>query len=144
MPVALGGYAPVVRRLSRRDHPSARTAAVAAYSKASDIDRSTVDFSTLAELVARLDAAPSDGDDVTRMYLGRLACKLRDTDVGARLIGDMATRGVPLRVVAVHAIATDLSTEPPSDTSTCSDAYRPRGHQTRNRHAASSGCCSRC
>jgi hypothetical protein len=105
--------APVVRGWAHRSHPRARTAAVAAYSKASDFDRAKVDVDTLADLVVRLDAAPSDADEVTRSYLGRIACKLRDTDDGARLIELMAGRGAPFRIQAAHAIASDLSTEPP-------------------------------
>jgi hypothetical protein len=106
-------YAPVVRGWSRREHPSARTAAVVVYSKAADVDPGVVDFATLAELVARLDGAPHDADEVTRMWLARLACKLRGTDGGAALIEDMATRGAPLRVAALLGIASDLSGEPP-------------------------------
>jgi hypothetical protein len=105
--------APVVRGWAHRPHPRARTAAVAVYSKASDFDRGKVDVDTLAELVDRLDAAPSDADEVTRSYLGRIACTLRDTDDGARLIELMAGRGAPFRIQAAHAIASDLSTEPP-------------------------------
>ncbi|GIJ57445.1 hypothetical protein [Virgisporangium aurantiacum] len=106
-------FAPVVRGWAHRPHPRARTAAVAAYSKASDFDRAKVDVDTLAELIVRLDAAPGDADKVTRSYLGRIACKLRDTDDGARLIELMAGRGPEFRIQAAHAIASDLSTEPP-------------------------------
>jgi hypothetical protein len=90
----------------------ARTAAVAVYAKAAEFDRGTVDFGTLTDLIARLDAAPSDDDDVTRSHLGRLACMLRDTDDGARLIEQMASRGAAFRIVAAYAIASDLSGEP--------------------------------
>ncbi len=106
-------YAPIVRGWAHRDSPVARTAAVAVYSKASDFDRGKIDFDTLAELVASLDDAPDEDDEVTRMYLSRLACKLRDTSEGADLIETMASRGAPLRIAAVHAIASDLSMEPP-------------------------------
>ena len=108
-----GDYAPIVRRWARRPHPIARTAAVAVYAKAAEFDAGTVDFGTLAYLVARLDAAPSDDDDVTRGWLGRLACQLRDTDEGAHLIELMASRGAAFRIVAGYAIASDLSGEPP-------------------------------
>jgi hypothetical protein len=106
-------YAPVVRGWAHRAHPIARTAAVAAYSKAAEFDSGKVDFDALGNLISRLDAAPSDDDEVTRMYLGRLACKLRATDGGARLIEDMASRIAPFRITAAQAIASDLSTEAP-------------------------------
>jgi hypothetical protein len=107
-------YGDVVRRWLLRDHASARTTGMRAYSKVADYDFARIDGDAVAALVARLDQMSplSNVDEVTLGYIGRMAGKLRDEATGIRIIEQLASQGVESRVAATHAIAFDIALAP--------------------------------
>jgi hypothetical protein len=95
------------------DHPSVRSSAVACCSKIGEVDPARVDLPGLLDLMARLDAAQDDDDDVTLGLVAQLAGKLRSHPTGVRIIETLAAQGERARVYAAHAIAYDRRQDPP-------------------------------
>ena len=95
------------------DHPSARKAGVAGWSKVAEHDSDQVDVDALVRLTARLDAVADEADDVTLALVARMAGMLRDRQLGIRVIEAMAAQGERARIYAAHAIAHDPAMDPP-------------------------------
>jgi hypothetical protein len=77
------------------------------YSKLAEIDPSLVDPGALLRVAAQLDAhAPFDNKKATvAMLLGRIAAKLRGTDLGDLLIQALSEGGAAARIAAIGGIS---------------------------------------
>lgn len=95
------------------DHPSARKAGVAGWSKVAEHHSDRVDVEALVRLTARLDTAADEADDVTVGLVARMAGRLRDRRPGIRLIETLAAQGERARIHAAHAVAYDPAMDRP-------------------------------
>lgn len=78
-----------------------------AYSKVAEIDPAFIDLGTLLRVAMRLDArAPFNNKKATvAMLLGRIAAKLRGTDLGDLLIQTLSAGGAAGRIAAIGGIS---------------------------------------
>lgn len=79
-----------------------------AYSKLAEIEPALVDPGALLRVAARLDTGPPDAGEnaATAMLLGRVAARLRGTDLGDLLIQVLGDGGAAARIAAIGAIST--------------------------------------
>jgi hypothetical protein len=90
-----------------RDDPVLTFVVARAYSKLAEIDPALIDLGVLLRVAAKLDAHRTFNNkkEVIAMLLGRVAAKLRGTDLGDLLIQTFSEGGVASRIAAIGGIA---------------------------------------
>jgi hypothetical protein len=108
-------FTDVARDWVRRPNPVGMTCVGRGYSKVADFDASRVDVDVLLAMVERIAALePLPREHAAPLgYVSRVVGKLKATDVGTRVIEELAHRGTDCRIAAAHAIAFDFALAPP-------------------------------